>query len=187
MRGLRARLGRLASVLALALAILVGAALDAPARAGDVRVSLGAGGGSVFPWKAFGEIGHTFGGFVLVGMSDFEFGLGGAVAYPDSHVQSRFGAFWAEGRWYPFGRGGASRTGLLQPYLLAALGFATSDDLPVIRDFTPARWASSGPSPLGGLGLGVRFGEARGMFLAADFRAWNHTHGGFALSAGYAF
>lgn len=187
MRGLSARLRRLLCLLAIVLGLLVAAAPHAPARAGEVTVSLGAGGGSLFPWKAFGEIGHAFGGVVLVGMSDFEFGLGGAVVYPDSRVQGRFGGFWAEGRWYPWGRGAASQLGLLQPYVVAALGFATADDPPVVLDFAPVRWASHGPSPLGGLGLGVRLGESRGLFLAADFRAWNHTHGGFALSAGYTF
>lgn len=166
------------------------------ARARDVTVSLGFGGGSLFPWSAFGEVGHAFGGFALLGLDDFEVGLAGAAVYPDSRVQARFGAVWAEGRWFPFGRSadaptgrqaGPSRTGLAQPYVALALGFATADDVPVVLAFEPVRWASSGPSPLVGVALGVRLGEVTGLFLSADFRAWNTTHGGFQLSAGYTF
>ena len=157
------------------------------ARAREITVELGFGGGSLVPWSAVGEVGHAFGGFALLGVGHFEVGLAGAAVYPDSRVQARFAAVWAEGRWFPFGRTAEASTGLAQPYVALALGFATADDVPVVLAFEPVRWSSGGPSPLAGVALGVRLGEVVGLFLDADFRAWNTTHGGFQLSVGYAF
>lgn len=163
---------------ALALA-LVG--LPQAASALPITLDLQLGGGSVIAWDAGDETGNAFGAMIEVGFGDLAVGAGAAAVMPDSRLQGDFGAFWVEGRWYVLGRG------LLAPYALAGLGFATEDGFePDATGFLPARW-SSDPGFVGMLGAGVRFGAPTGMFLAADVRAWNHTHLGLQLLVGFAF
>ena len=40
---------------------------------------------------------------------------------------------------------------------------------------------------LGIVAFGLRFGESRGLFVDVSLRAFNHTFGGYCLSAGYGF
>lgn len=151
---------------------------------GDTRYGfeLAIGGGSVIAWDASDETGNAFGGLALVDIDDFAIGLGAAAVMPDSRLQGEFGAYWLEGRWSFLGR-----DALLSPYVVVGLGFATGDDFQAAGStFTPARWSSSdGFIALGGAGL--RFGASTGLYLDADVRAWNQTHLGISLSAGYRF
>lgn len=151
------------------------------ASAAPVSLDLQLGGGSVVAWEAGDETGNAIGALVEVGLGAFAVGAGAAAVMPDSRLQGDFGTFWVEGRWYLLGRG------LLAPYAVVGLGFSTEDGFE--RDatgFVPARW-SSDPGFVGMLGAGVRFGGPTGLFLAADVRAWNHTHLGLSLLAGFAF
>lgn len=149
---------------------------------GDVRYGfeLAIGGGSVIAWGASDETGNAFGGFALVDVDSFAFGLGAAAVMPDSRLQGEFGAYWVEGRWSFLGR-----DTMLAPYVVVGVGFATNDEF-TGGDFVPARWSTrDGFIALGG--AGVRFGGRTGMFLDADVRAWNQTHLGISLGAGYRF
>jgi hypothetical protein len=173
-------------VLALALLATLGqGVLGGPggARATPpIRLDVQLGGGSVVAWDASDETGNSLGGVVLMGLGDFSFGVGGAAVMPDSRLQGEFGAFWVEGRWYFLGR-----DPLFQPYAVAGAGFASADGFePGPTGFIPARW-STALGPIVMLGAGARYGEATGLFLAADLRAWNHTHLGIQLLAGFAF
>jgi len=148
----------------------------------EVAVEVELGGGSVIAWDASGETGNAFGGAVLLGIGDLSVGLGAAAVMPDSRLQGEFGAYWAEARWEFLGR-----EGLLSPYGLVGLGFSTADGFEVGgTGFVPARW-SSAASFVGMLGAGARFGKPTGMYFAADVRAWNHTHLGLQLAAGFRF
>jgi len=162
--------------------LLTALALSAPAHAQTFGVDMQLGGGSVIAWESSNETGNAFGGTLLLDVDAFSVGVGLATVLPDSRLQANFGAFWLEGRWYFL-----DPESLLSPYAVIGLGIATADDF--VRDntgFLPARW-SSDLGPVGMVGAGVRFGEATGMYLAADVRAWNHTHLGIQLVAGYRF
>lgn len=153
----------------------------------EVHVDVLLGGGTVIDYAASGETGNAFGATALVGFGDFAGGVGIATVLPDSRTQGQFTTFWAEGRWYVLGR-----ESLLQPYALLGLGGATGDDFVFGTFFengelaVPARWSSAGGF-IAMLGVGARYGNARGAFLAADIRAWNLDHLAFSLSAGYTF
>ncbi len=156
--------------------------LAAPAHAQSFGVDLQLGGGSVLAWDNANETGNAFGAALLVDVDEFSLGFGVAAVMPDSRLQAQFGAFWAEGRWYFLDHGN-----LLSPYALVGLGLAFADGFELGGDgFVPARW-SSDLGIVGMAGAGVRLGEATGMYLAADVRAWNHTHLGIQLVAGYRF
>ncbi|PKN54378.1 MAG: hypothetical protein CVU56_26870 [Deltaproteobacteria bacterium HGW-Deltaproteobacteria-14] len=167
---------------AAALALATCLAWGGSAAAVDVSVSVG--GGTLLAWDAPSQIGNAFGGGLFLGVGAFEVGVAGAVIFPDSRVQGDFGAVWAEGRWYPFGR-----ETLWSPWLSVGLGVATDDGLDprTIDAIAPVRWVTGGPSALALAGVGLRYGETTGLYLALDVRAYNHTHGGIDLTVGYAF
>jgi hypothetical protein len=91
---------------------------------------------------------------------------------------------WAEGRFKfletPVG-------GLIvSPYAVLGVGYALSDEsVPSVTGFLPARWSREG-SPVVLAGAGVRYGQKDGMYLAAEARAFNHTHLGLQILVGYA-
>ena len=96
-----------------------------------------------------------------------------------------FEAVWAEGWWHPFGRFGG-----FSPFALAGIGLATGDTVGAPESHEPpvaVQWSPSGPRMLVMLGLGVSYGLESGLYVAADVRGYNHTHGGGNLSAGYRF
>jgi len=167
----------LASLVAL---VLLGIAPPAEAQTFGVDVQLG--GGSVLAWDSADETGNAFGGVLLLDVDAFAVGLGAAAVMPDSRLQGQFGAFWAEGRWYFLGS-----DGLFAPYGVIGFGVAFADGFERSgTGFIPARW-SSDIGPVAMAGAGIRFGEATGMYLTADVRAWNHSHLGIQLIAGYRF
>lgn len=162
--------------------VLVCFGLPVAAHAQAFGVDVQLGGGSVLAWENANETGNAFGGVLLVDVDEFAFGFGGAAVMPDSRLQAQFGAFWAEGRWYFL-----EREARLSPYAVLGLGLASADGFERGgTGFVPARW-SSDLGIVGMAGAGVRLGEATGMYLAADVRAWNHTHLGIQLLAGYRF
>ncbi len=168
----------------LSVVAIVFALAASTARAEDVvlGVDLQLGGGSVLAWDNASDTGNAFGGALLLDVDDFAVGFGAAAVMSDSRLQARFGTYWLEGRWHFLG-GDA----LLSPYAVAGVGFATFDDFELLPDGgVPARWSSE-MNVVAMLGAGARFGRATGMYLALDVRAWNHTHLGFQLAAGFRF
>jgi hypothetical protein len=165
------------------LVMTVAAASAGVARAEiPVGLEVHLGGGSVIAWDGADETGNAFGGLVLLGLGNFDVGLGGAAALPDSRLQGEFGAFWVEGRWSYLGR-----EDLFSPYVVTGLGFATGDGFePSGTGFLPARWSSE-TGFLGMFGTGLRFSEPTGMSLSADVRSWNVSHLGIQLLVGYRF
>ena len=145
----------------------------------DVRF----GGGAIFPWDAMDETGNVFHGGVGVCWDSFRVGIGTAGVLPDSRSQGLFGTLWTEFEWRI-----ARFFGRLEPYLAVGLGVSFPDEAeePRLGDPAPLRWSDTHRF-LGMLGLGVRYGTKRGLFLSADFRAYNLTHGGLNLSVGMAF
>ena len=106
-----------------------------------------------------------------------------AGVLPDSRAAGLFFNLWLEFEWR-FVRAWHH----VQPYLVAGVGVAFPDkaEEPRVGDPVPLRW-SEAHDFLGMLGVGVRYGRKRGLYVAFDLRAYNHTHGGFNLSAGYVF
>jgi len=162
------------------------AAQDGPETAERPLLSIAfeLGGGSVVRWSAADETGNAFGGLVLVTFEDFAVGLGVAAVMPDSRLQANFTVLWAEAR-YSFVD---APVGLLTltPYATLGFGYALEDKAAVSRTgFIPARWSRDG-SPVLLAGAGVRYGADEGMYLAAEVRAFNHTHLGLQILVGYA-
>lgn len=145
----------------------------------DVRF----GGGAIFPWDAMSETGNVFQGGIGVSFGAFRVGLHSAGVLPDSRSQGLFATLWTEFEWRM-----ARFFGRLEPYMVVGLGLAFPDEAeaPRLGDPVPLRWSEKHWF-LGMLGLGVRYGTKRGLFLAADFRAYNHTHGGLNLAVGVGF
>lgn len=167
-----------------ALLVLLVMVTSSVARADEVElgVDLQLGGGSVLAWDNANETGNAFGGAILLDVDDFALGFGLAAVMPDSRLQARFGTYWLEGRWLFLGR-----DALLSPYAVVGVGLADADDFaPTGTGFVPARWSSE-MNVVAMLGAGARIGRATGLYLAVDVRAWNHTHLGFQLAAGFRF
>ncbi len=190
-------------LLARVAALLVGATLlvlssAAPARAVDVRATVGFSGGSLAPWSAMGEVGNAYAFSVGVWLDDFRVLASGGGVLPASRPQGHFGVIWAEAQWHPL-RMLFCELGVqgLSPYVLAGLGVATRDDPPQAIPGAPVdtRWAHKGPAPIGILGLGLSYGPVigpgmgplGGLSIGADVRIYNITHGGLTLSIGYTF
>ncbi|MCC6625477.1 MAG: hypothetical protein IT385_29830 [Deltaproteobacteria bacterium] len=154
----------------------------APAAAWDFKIDVLVGGGTVVDYGAASEVGNAFGATALIGAGDFAGGIGLARVLPDSRTQGQFSVWWLEGRWYALGR-----AALIQPYACVGFGSATDDDfVPGSLAFEPAQWSTEAGF-LAMLGGGVRYGAERGIFLAADVRAWNLGHLGISLNAGVTF
>lgn len=150
----------------------------------DFRVHVEVGGGSVLKWSAFDETGNSFGGLVLLRWRALEVGIGAAVVLPDSRLQADFATLWVEGRYHVLG---APQPLTLSPYILAGLGATLADEFePLPTGFIPARWSREANVAFH-LGAGLRWGETRGMYAAAEVRALNHTHLGLQLLIGVAF
>lgn len=166
--------------LVMTLVLLSGSVAHADAVELGVDVQLG--GGSVLAWDNASDTGNAFGGAILLDIDDFAIGFGAAAVMPDSRLQGRFGTYWLEGRWQFLGR-----EMLLSPYAVVGVGVADADDFaPNGTGFVPARW-STDTNVVAMLGAGARFGRATGMYLTLDVRAWNHTHLGIQLAAGFRF
>ncbi len=157
---------------------------EKPATPLPFSLSFEVGGGSVVRWSAADETGNAFGGLVVLTFDAFAVGLGAAAVMPDSRLQANFTVLWAEGRFTfletPVG-------GLkLSPYATLGVGYALEDKAaPSVTGFLPARWSREG-SPVVLAGAGVRYGADDGMYLAAEARAFNHTHLGLQILVGYA-
>ena len=155
-----------------------------PAKLHAIELDVAIGGGPILAWDDTANVGNGFGLYTALHIHELvAVGIGAATVLPDSRIQAQFGAFWVEGRVHPFGR-----DGLWTPYALIGLGFATGDSVED-SDTLPelARWNEDSPSALGLLGVGVRLGNRTGLFATVDLRAFNASHAGAHLSAGYAF
>lgn len=145
-------------------------------------------GGVVFDWSALDEAGNQFALTLGVDWYHFRVALGVAGVLPASNVEGSIESVWVEGLWYPFG----AFYGLVTPYVVAGMGVVTADsiDEPRAPDAVPppaVRWSPRNPRFLGMLGIGVSYGDVQGLYGSLDFRAYNHTHGGFNLGIGYRF
>ena len=137
------------------------------------------------PWDSPDQSGNAVGLSASLGWGDFRAGLAYAVALPDSRSQGLYHNVWAEFTWYALGAIGASH---VRPYVLVGAGVALEDDPSDVRlgDPEPVRWNQE-TTFLGMVAVGARYGLATGLYLAVDIRAYNHTFGGYALTAGYTF
>jgi hypothetical protein len=146
----------------------------------DVTVS----GGTLMAWDAPAQAGNAFALSLGVDWCDYRVAAAVAGVLPDSRSDGAFEAVWVEGWWMPLGR----LFDVVAPYALAGLGLVTADRVsPASASAAPVRWSADGPKFLAMLGVGVAYGAASGLFVAADLRAYNHTHGGVTLSAGWRF
>lgn len=147
-----------------------------------LQVLVEVGGGTLIAYDAADETGNAFGGLLGVRFDQWEVLFGGAVALPDSRLQGRFGALWAEGRYLPMGS-----SHLVTPYVALGAGMSLQDAFTGSdTGFIPARW-STGTNLLGMVAVGARFGEQRGLYLGLDARAWNLTQLGLSVVVGCAF
>lgn len=157
----------------------------APAHAVDLHVELSLSGGTLMEWDAPDEAGNAYG--LGVGLSidqNWRASIHVAGVAPDSRAQGIFEVFWAEGTWLPW------RFHHIAPYLSVGLGVATQDTAPEPRpgEIVPVRWSPEGAQFVGMMALGARYGPPdSGLFLAVDLRAYNITHGGVVVSAGWRF
>lgn len=140
-------------------------------------------GGTLMAWDAPGEAGNAYALSIGVDWCNFRAALAVAGVLPDSRADGVFEAVWAEGWWTPFGR----FFDLVAPYALAGIGVVTADRVEPTTGPEPVRWSADGPKILAMLGLGVAYGGESGLYLAVDLRAYNHTHGGVTLHAGWRF
>lgn len=166
-------------------AALLALALSGAPSAAAIDLTVTAGGGTLLPWEAPGELGNALFAGALVGTGDLELGLLAAGVLPDARTQAAFAALWVEGRWYPWGRDAR-----WAPYGALGLGLALSDGLSAreARTLTGPRWASDDPSGLATLGVGLRYGAPEGgLQLSVDARAYNTTHGGLNLAVAHSF
>jgi hypothetical protein len=156
-------------------------ARSAAEAAWHLDVSLG--GGSAIAFTSPIETGHTFWGAVHFAMDDFAVGLVGFGVYPGSRVQTRFGGFLLDGRWYLVGR-----RETLAPFVTLALGYSGANALGgrTPPDGAP-RWAPEGSPFIAAPGLGLRWGQLSGLFVSAEARVINASHATFSLGAGVAF
>ena len=154
-------------------------------ESGELTFECAVGGGGILPWNAPEKSGNGFGISGSLVWDDFRAGLAYGVALPDSFSQGLYHNVWAEFTWYALGTIGSSN---IRPYVLAGLGVAFADEPPEVRlgDPETTRWNSE-TSFLGTLALGARYGLERGLYVAFDIRAYNHTFGGYNLFAGYTF
>jgi len=150
-----------------------------------LRFDLAVRGGSLLPWEASEETGNAFGCSASLVWSDFRAGVSYATALPDSRSQGLYHNVWAEFAWYFMG---SIATSNVRPYVLVGMGAALADDPPEVRlgDPETIRWNEE-TNVLGMLAIGARYGTKRGLYVAADLRAYNLTFGGYTLSAGYTF
>ena len=169
-------------VVALAV-VLALAAAPSGARAVEATFDLNVGGGTLMPWEHPDEIGNAYGGSVGVSLHQFRIALAAAGILPDSRIQGHFGLLAIEVHWRPF----EPFYGLL-PYVLGAVGLTVPDDVDdqPAMDPPPVRWARR-VTFVGTLGLGLAYGAPTGFYLAVDARAYNISHGGLNISAGYRF
>ncbi len=147
-------------------------------------------GGIVMEWANPDQAGNTFGLTVGFDWAYFRVALGVSGVLPASNVEGAHEAVWVEAWGLPFAP--LIPDSNAQPYVVVGVGVLTADaiDTPRAPDQIPppaVRWSPRNPRLLGMLGVGVTYGDVQGMFVAFDFRAYNHTHGGFNLSAGYRF
>jgi len=152
-------------------------------QSSGARFDLRIGGGAMLPWSHPDQAGNNFSLAMGATFGAFRVALGTGGVLPDSRAQGLFFNLWLEFEWR-FTRSWHR----LQPYLVAGLGVAFPDNAeePRVGDPVPLRWSTSHEF-LGMLGVGIRYGQDRGLYISLDFRAYNHTHGGFNLSAGYVF
>lgn len=149
----------------------------------DWNLDVSLGGGSAIGFTNPIETGHTFWGAVHFAIDDFAVGLVGFGVYPGSRVQTRFGGFLLDGRWYLVGRRDA-----LAPFVTLALGFSGANELGGRSPPEGApQWARDGSPFIVAPGLGLRWGQRSGLFVSAEARVLNVSHAAFSLGAGVAF
>lgn len=159
------------------------------ARAASLTVDIGIIGGTMAEWGALSEAGNAFGMRAGLWIGSMDVALAVAGVMPDGRLQARFVSFWAEGRWHPFMERLLARDLPLSPFLLVGVGVAAADQAQA-GDFNglhAVRWTPDGPQPLLMAGLGLRYGDHKGMYASLDLRAYNLSHGGLVLAVGYAF
>jgi hypothetical protein len=140
-------------------------------------------GGVILPWAAPDEAGNNFAASLAIQWSFLKIGVTYSGVLPDSRAQGLFSTMSLESQFFitrPYHR--------FQPYALVGIGVAFPDDADQVSigESNPLRW-STAYEFVGTLGVGVRYGRPRGLYMALDLRAYNHTHGGFNLSAGMRF
>jgi hypothetical protein len=151
----------------------------------DLAFDLNLLGGTLLPWETPEETGNAVGCTASLRWSDFRAGLAYGAVLPDSRSQGLYHSVWAEFAWFFMGTIGSSH---VSPYVVTGLGVALPDSPPEVRlgDPETVRWNEEATF-LGMLGLGVRYGLDRGLYVALDVRAYNHTFGGLTVSAGVTF
>ncbi len=159
------------------------------AHAANLTIDIGVVGGTMAEWDAFSEAGNAFGFRAGLGIGPVDVALAIAGVMPDGRVQARFASFWAEGRWHPFMDKLLARDVPLSPFLLVGLGVAAADRARGgdFDGFDTVRWTPDGAQPLVMAGIGLRYGDRRGMYGSLDARAYNLSHGGLVVAVGYAF
>jgi len=142
-------------------------------------------GGSIFPWDKPEETGNVVGVSASIQWDLFRVGLSYTAVLPDSRSQGLYSNFSADFTWFFVQSIGASN---ISPYLVTGIGVAFADEPPELRIGDPPhiRWNEAN-SVFGMLGVGVRYGLRRGLYVGTDFRAYNLTHGGVNFTAGYRF
>jgi hypothetical protein len=168
------------SALVLASGLAVGAA---PARALEWTFDVALTGGVAIPWDGPEHAGNTYGLMVGFDLDMLRLSLGLSGVAPDSRLDGVFETIFVQAQYYVIG----FQYGF-GPYAVAGIGIATGDRAPPPKagQDPPVRWVPEGPQALGMLGVGCEYGY-RGLFVGLDFRAYNWTHGGFNLTAGYRF
>ena len=142
-------------------------------------------GGTAAAWERPYEAGNLVGATLTLDVGDLQGGLSAGLVLPDSRADGQFNAFGLEGQWHPFRRSDWASRLHLSPYLVAGIGLVDADAPPADPVVPVVRWVTQGPQFLGQLGVGLAFGAPNGLYLSLDFRAYNHTHGGLVISAGF--
>lgn len=180
-----------------ALALFAGTLAPAPAEAFEAAdgtyftIDVQLTGGIILEWDNPDQAGNLFGLSIGFDWAYFRVALGVAGVLPASNVEGAFESVWVEALGYPLAT--VLPQGInVQPYVVLGLGVVTADsiDTPRPADAIPppaVRWSPRNPRFLFQAGLGVMYGDVQGLYATLDFRAYNHTHGGFNLGVGYRF
>jgi len=156
-----------------------------PAVAQAVGVGVRLSNSTVAEWVAPYEAGNAVGLSGTLDIGDFQGCISAGLVLPDSRPDAQFTVFSLEAQWHPFRRSEWANRLHLSPYVVGGIGVAGEDQPPSDTEVSLVRWVTEGPQFLGQLGLGFTFGASTGLYVSVDIRAYNHTHGGVLVGAGF--
>jgi hypothetical protein len=145
-------------------------------------------GGTILPYDQPENVGNGAQLMLTLDVKDLQLGLGIGVVLPASRTDAALPTGQLVCQWHIWRKADWSRRTLLSPYVSLGVGLAGIDALDESSENDAVvRWVDGKPEILGQLGLGLTYGEAKGIYLMTEARAVNLSHGAAVLGAGIRF